>query len=79
MLRSRVSHSAPDAPGVPPGAPAELPPATDTLGAEVGTEDGGGAAGGAMVPTLDMGLRPTLSLTKLGFCGGILEEESRRF
>ena len=80
MLRSRVRSSPPSG---APGAPVdELPPAPDTLGEEVGTEateDGGGAAGGAMVPTLDKGLSPTLSLTKLGFCVGILDDESSRF
>ena len=80
MLRSRVRSSPPSG---APGAPAdELPPAPDTLGEEVGTEateDGGGAAGGAMVPTLDKGLSPTLSLTKLGFWVGILDDESSRF
>ena len=77
MLRSSVSQSLPGA----PAADAELPLAPDTLGEEVGTEDteeGGGAAGGAMVPTLDKGLSPTFSLTKLVLLGG-LDEESNRF
>ena len=77
MLRSSVSQSLPGA----PAADDELPLAPDTLGEEVGTEDteeGGGAAGGAMVPTLDKGLSPTFSLTKLVLLGG-LDEESNRF
>ena len=77
MLRSRVSQSLPEA----PAADVELPLAPDTLGEEVGTEDteeGGGAAGGAMVPTLDKGLSPTFSLTKLVLFGGF-DEESNRF
>ena len=78
MLRSRVSQSLPEE----PAADVVLPPAPDTLGVEVGTEDteagGGGAAGGAMVPTLDKGLSPTFSLTKLVLLGG-LDEESNRF
>jgi hypothetical protein len=79
MLRSRVRSSPPSGAAAPAD---ELPPAPDTLDEEVGTEateDGGGAAGGAMVPTLDKGLSPTLSLTKLGFWVGILDDESSRF
>ena len=79
MLRSSVSQSFPVPPEAPPTAEADDPP---ELGVEVGGPeegaDGGGAAGGAMVPTLDKGLSPTFSLTKLVLLGG-LEEESKRF
>ena len=81
MLRSRVSQSLPDEPPPAPGAPVVLPPAPDTLGDEVGTDDtdeGGGAAGGAIVPTLDKGLSPTFSLTKLVLLGGF-DDESNKF
>ena len=80
MLRSRVSQSLPEP--EPGPADVELPPLgpPDTLGDDVGTEDtneGGGAAGGAIVPTLDKGLSPTFSLTKLVLLGGFDDESSR--